>query len=223
MTQRSSFGSDTTNSIPSSQGTTNATMRDVADQAKETAGQVADQTKQAARQVVDQARDQATSKLGTQKDNAAAGLNSVAQALRQTGQHLREQDQTGVTSYIDGAADQVEQLSSYLQNHDIGQLVDDVEYFARRRPALFVGGAFLLGILGARFLKSTRQQATTSSDYPMVRRGMYDQPASYTSIPRESPYTQGYTQGYQQSPRPATTPYSTGAGTWPITDAEEKL
>jgi len=222
MTQRSTFGSDTANSIPSNQGTPNATMCDVADQAKETAGQVADQTKQAARQVIDQARDQATSKLGSQKDNAAAGLNSVAQALRQTGEHLREQDQTGVTSYIDGAADQVEQLSTYLQNHDIGQLVDDVEYFARRRPALFVGGAFVLGILGARFLKSTRQQAAGSSNYPMVRRGVYDQPTSYTSYPRESPYTQGYTRGYQQSPRPAATPYNGGTQPWPTTDAEEQ-
>jgi len=218
MTQRSSFGSDTANSIPSNQGAPKATMSDMADQAKETAGQVADQTKQAARQVIDQARDQATSKLGTQKDNAAAGLNSVAQALRQTGEHLREQDQTGVTSYIDGAADQVEQLSSYLQNHDIGQLVDDVEYFARRRPALFVGGAFVLGILGARFLKSTRQQAATSNEYPIVRRGVYDQPTSYASYPRESPYT----QGYQQSPRPAARPYNGGTGTWPTTDVEEQ-
>jgi len=222
MTQRSTFGSDAANAMPSNQGTTNATMRDVADQAKETAGQVADQTKQAARHVVDQARDQATSKLGTQKDNAAAGLTSVAQALRQTGQQLREQDQTGVTSYIDGAADQVEQLSSYLQNHDIGQLVDEVEHFARRRPALFVGGAFVLGILGARFLKSTRPQAATSSEYPIMRRGVYDQPTSYTSYTRESPYTQGYTQSYQQSPRPAATPYNGGTATWPTTDAEEQ-
>jgi len=189
------------------------TVREVADQTKETAGQVADQTKQAARHVVDQAREQATSKLGAQKDTAAAGLTSVAQALRQTGQHLREQDQTGVTSYIDSAADQVEQLSSYLQGRDISQLVDDVERFARRRPVLFIGGAFALGILGARFLKSSRQQVATSNNYPIMPQSDYD-----------SSQRQGiYNQPYPQSFGPETTPYGVGSGTWSPAGAEEEL
>jgi len=206
MTQRSSFTKETA-TTPSDQNTPGAAMRDVVDQAKETAGQVADQTQQAARRVVDQAREQVSSKLGTQKDNAAAGLTSVAQALRQTGQTLREQDQTGVTSYIDSAASQVEHLSSYLQERDISQLVDDVEHFARRRPALFVGGALVLGILGARFLKSSRQQVDRSSEYPIVRREMYPQSKGI------------YTQNYNPAPMPQTTRY----GTWPTTGSEEEL
>jgi hypothetical protein len=49
-------------------------------------------------------------------------------------------------------------VSNYLQNTDVSEMVDRTEEFARRRPALFLGGAFALGLLGARFLKSSRRQ-----------------------------------------------------------------
>jgi hypothetical protein len=144
----------------------------MADQVKETAGQVADQAQQTAGQVADQARQQVTSRITGQKDRAAEGLNSVAQALRQTGEQLREQDQQNVTGYIDRAASQVERISTYLQNNDLGQLVDDVERFARRQPALFLGGAFVLGLLGARFLKSSRPYTEPTGMY--TQRQWYD-------------------------------------------------
>jgi hypothetical protein len=63
-----------------------------------------------------------------------------------------------VTNYIEQAADQVERLSSYLQGNDLGRLVGDVERFARRQPAVFLGGMFLAGLIGARFLKSSQPQ-----------------------------------------------------------------
>jgi hypothetical protein len=140
------------------------------DQAKETAGQVVDQARQTAGQVAGQARDQVTSRVASQKDRAAEGLGSMAQALRQTGQQLRGQDQLGITSYIDSAASQVERISGYLQRNDVGQLVDDVEGFARRQPGLFLGGAFVLGLLGARFLKSSRPN-TAYGGYSNYSRG----------------------------------------------------
>lgn len=209
MTQGSSTGSQTP-TVQSTQGTTGATVREMA---KETVGQVADQTQQTARHIADQAREQAASRIGTQKDTAAAGLNSVAQALRQTGQTLREQDQAGITSYIDSAASQVEQISNYLQQSDISQLVDDVESFARRRPALFLTGAFALGILGARFLKSSRQQVAPPSNYPIARRDMY------------APTHNLYDHPYQQPISPQTTGYGSMSNTQPttITNVEEQL
>src|SRR5215212_2781130 len=121
--------------------------------------------KQAAGQVVGQARDQMSSRLAGQKDRAAEGLTSIAQALRQTGQQLRDQNQQAVTGYIDGAASQVERVSNYLRQNDLGGLIDDVEEFARRQPALFLGGTFVLGMLGARFLKSSRP-TTGAGGYP---------------------------------------------------------
>jgi len=146
----------------------------VTGQVKETVGQVADQAQQAAGQAVDQARQQVSSRLAGQKDRAAEGLTSVAHALRQTSQQLREQDQQTVTGYIEGAASQVERVSNYLRQNDLGGLIDDVEHFARRQPALFLGGSFVLGLLGARFLKSSRPSTGATGGYPgstaLVRR-----------------------------------------------------
>jgi len=172
MTEKSSSTGQQRKTTPAT-----GTTRDMANQAKETAGQVAADAQQAAGQVVDQARQQVSSRLAGQKDRAAEGLTSVAQALRQTGQQLRDQDQQGVTGYIENAASQVERVSNYLRQNDLGQLVDDVEGFARRQPALFLGGAFVLGLLGARFLKSSRPytgpmgEYSTGSYAPLARTG----------------------------------------------------
>lgn len=169
MTQQSSSkgrqGNTTSDASREAQNTASSSTREVTDQVKETVGQVADQAQQAAGQVVDQARQQVSSRLAGQKDRAAEGLTSVAQALRQTGQQLREQDQQAVTSYIDSAASQVERVSNYLKQNDLGRLIDDVEHFARRQPALFLGGTFVLGLLGARFLKSSRPYTEPAAGY----------------------------------------------------------
>jgi len=130
---------------------------------------MAGQAKEAVGQVAGQAKEQVTSRLSSQKNQAAQSLGGVAHALRLTGQQLREQDQAGVTTYIDQVASQVEQFSNYIEQHDVGELVGGVERFARRQPALFLGGAFVLGLLGARFLKSSAPQRYQPSRYPLAR------------------------------------------------------
>jgi hypothetical protein len=121
-----------------------------------------DQAKQTTGQVVGQAQGQAATRLDRQKEAAAAGLSSVADAVRQMGQNLRGQaeGQSPVVQYAaqygERAADQIGRLTDYLRRNDVNHLVREVEGFARRQPALFVGGAFLLGLAGSRFLKSSR-------------------------------------------------------------------
>lgn len=132
--------------------------QDVVQQTQEKAGQVADQAQQMAGQVVDQAKQQATSQLASRKDQAVDSLGTVAQALRQSGNHLRQNDQHGIAQYADKAADRVEQFTGQLRGKDVQTIVRDVERYARQQPALFLGGAFVLGLLGARFLKSTAQR-----------------------------------------------------------------
>jgi ElaB/YqjD/DUF883 family membrane-anchored ribosome-binding protein len=123
---------------------------------------VVEQTQQKAGEIADQAKQQATSQLSTQKDRAVDSLGTVADALRQTGKHLRESDQQGIAQYADKAAERVEQFSGQLRGKDVQEIVRDVERYARQQPALFLGGAFVLGLLGARFLKSTAQREDDS-------------------------------------------------------------
>ena len=100
-------------------------------------------------------RDQANAQLNSQKQRATDGIGSVAQAVRETSKGLRDNKQEGVARYVDQAADQLDRLSSTLREKDLGELVNDAQQLARRQPALFIGSAFALGLLGARFLKSS--------------------------------------------------------------------
>jgi hypothetical protein len=108
--------------------------------------------------LMERVRQGATTQLGTQKDRATDGIGTVAQAVRKTTQHLRDQQHDTIARYVDEAATQLERFSQRLRDKDVRELLDDAQDFARRRPAVFIGSAFALGVLGARFLKSSRDR-----------------------------------------------------------------
>lgn len=105
--------------------------------------------------IIDKVKEQATAQLSSQKDRATQGLGTVASAVRQTTQSLRDQQHDAVAGYVEQAADQIERLSERLKNKDVTELLNDAQQLARRQPAIFIGGAFALGLMGARFLKSS--------------------------------------------------------------------
>jgi len=130
------------------------------DSAKETAKGLIDQAKSTAGQAYGVAAEKATTVIEEKKVDLASGLTSVADTIRQVGSTLRETDeQTGITDtaakYGDSLAQQIEQISKYFERSDVRVMVRDVETFARRNPAVFIGGAFAVGLLAARFLKSS--------------------------------------------------------------------
>jgi hypothetical protein len=117
-----------------------------------------------AQQLVDKASDQARSRLDREKQNAALTLSSVATTLLQGGNQLRDDQQVMAGEYIERAAKQVERVAHYVQSADFGEMVDNVEDFARKRPAVFIGSAFAVGLLAARFLKSSRKSRSNDSN-----------------------------------------------------------
>lgn len=130
------------------------------DSAKETAKGLIDQAKNTAGQAYEVAAEKATTKIEEKKTDLASGLTSVADTIRQVSSTLRDTDeQTGVTDtaakYSDSLAKQIEQISNYFERSDVREMVGDVEKFARKNPAVFIGGAFAVGLLAARFLKSS--------------------------------------------------------------------
>jgi len=138
-------------------------------------GSMMDEAKDKAQAIASQAQDKMTEQLDAGvrkgKNRAAGALGSVAQSLVFSSQQLREQDQHGMSRYAERAAQKVEQLAGYMQNTNVSEMTDRVESFARREPALFLGGAFALGLLGARFLKSSREaqmQRRADSEYPVT-------------------------------------------------------
>ena len=120
----------------------------------------AEDLKGAATGIAGEASQAAQKKLQSTKEQAADGLGSVAAALRSTSQNLKESDQGSfVNGYVDSVAAKVEGAADYLHRNGLGQMVHDLEGFARRKPALFMGGALFVGLLGGRFFKSSRRAA----------------------------------------------------------------
>jgi hypothetical protein len=145
-------------------------------------GQAMDKAQRQAGQVVEQARGQGMSWLDGRKGMMCESLGSVAQALRDSSRSLGRDGNAPVGQYAETAAEQIERVAGYLQQRDMEQLVGDAERYARRNPGVFLGGALLLGMLAARFLKSAPMDA--------------DEEGSDTSYgPSYSAYGQGYGTG----------------------------
>jgi hypothetical protein len=134
------------------------------DQARQKTGEVIDQVQEKVGEVADQVKEQATSQISSQKDQIAEGLGSMAQMIRFAGDQLRQNNQGMFADYTDRAAHSVENASKFLRERELGEIVGEVENFARREPVLFLGGAFTLGLLAARFLKSSAPSSQSSSN-----------------------------------------------------------
>jgi vacuolar-type H+-ATPase subunit E/Vma4 len=128
---------------------------DTTGQVRETVENAAGQAKEKAGELVDEGRRQVRSQAEGQKNQATRQLGQIRSALNETAGNLRQRDQNAIAGVIDGAADRVETVSRYLQTHTVSDLISEAENFARREPALFIGGAMMLGVFASRFLKSS--------------------------------------------------------------------
>ena len=108
-------------------------------------------------------KDQGRTKLGETLDQrtsqAGEQVRKMAQALRQSGEHMRDQGEGGqVVGVAEGAADRFERLGDYLEQSSGDELLHDVEEFARRRPWMVAGMGLVAGIAASRFLKASAER-----------------------------------------------------------------
>jgi uncharacterized protein YjbJ (UPF0337 family) len=127
---------------------------DVGAEAKQAAGQVAGDVKQLAGEAADHAKHFAQEQIATRKDRAVTAIAEVAEALRASSGRLSSNNEGG--QYVTRVADGLDSVSTYFKDRELTDVIRDVEGFARREPAIFLGGAFVLGLVGSRFIKSSR-------------------------------------------------------------------
>jgi hypothetical protein len=108
--------------------------------------------------LIDKIKQSATVQLTQQKDRGVDALGSVEQAVRATTQRLRDEKHDTIARYVDQAADQFAGWTQRFKEKDIDELATDVQRLARRQPAVFIGSAFALGLIAARFLKSSHPE-----------------------------------------------------------------
>ena len=126
---------------------------------------VIDSAKQMASGLVDQVKDQATSQAQDKKQMMVSGLHSVADAFRQMSDDLTQRDNGPVAQYAAqlgrSLGTKADDFSRYMEGRHVREMADDFHDFARRKPAVFLGGALLLGLAASRFLKSSRPSSSS--------------------------------------------------------------
>jgi len=139
-----------------SSGNSGSGIQDAGVKAQQKTGEMIDQATEKVGEVAGKVKEQATSQISSQKEKAADSLGNVAEAIRQTGDQLRQKEEVApVAQYTDQLAQGIETVSNYLKSKSLSDIVNEVERFARREPALFLGGALTIGLLAGRFLRSS--------------------------------------------------------------------
>jgi hypothetical protein len=125
------------------------------------------------RGIMDRGKEQVRTRVDDGKARVARTLGSVASSLKTSSMDMQTGDAAAIGNVVERVADQVERAANYLEQSDMGEIVGGVERFARRNPALFIGAAFAVGMLGARFLKSSSRMQISSFEGGVDTPGLY--------------------------------------------------
>ena len=203
--------------------TAKGSAQNVAQTAKEEVANVASEAKYSAQDLLAQAKSGLTSQAGTQQQKAAEGLRTMSSQLHSM---ASAPDQQGMASdLIRQAAQRSESVASWLENRQPGDLLGEVQRFARNRPGTFLLLAAGAGVLAGRLTRGLTAGATESQT-STGGRGLTGQYSSPYGDQYGSTYGDQYSEGYApaggtvppppvQMPGPATTTagYDTAPGT----------
>lgn len=148
-----------------------------------------------AERIADDVQAWASNRARREKQEAATTLSRVADRLQESGHQLRTDHEDLAGEYIEKAARQLERAADYVRTKSLDEAVQELEDFARRRPAAFVGSAFAIGLLAARFLKSSPSRRNGPDDQPGRTRRFADR--DVTAPPAVEPWP------VSADPRPA--------------------
>ncbi|MDQ3714660.1 MAG: hypothetical protein M3381_01200, partial [Actinomycetota bacterium] len=124
----------------------------VVDVAKEQAANVASETQAQAKNLLGQTRSELQSQAGQQQQRAASGLRSLGSELQKMANNSDHED--GPASQVARqVADRIDTAASWLQDRDPGQVMTEVQRFARQRPGAFLAIAATAGLLAGRLTR----------------------------------------------------------------------
>jgi hypothetical protein len=116
----------------------------------------------AAKDMAADATGKVKSALDEQKTASADYLGTIANAVQRAAGEF-ESAVPQAAQYIRQTAGQIESVANAVRQRDMRELAGEVQEFARRQPALFFGGAVILGFAALRFLKSTAARSSGTS------------------------------------------------------------
>lgn len=119
-------------------------------------GSVRDNVRQKTAGFANTAKEKVGEQFQQKVETATGQLSAFGNALRESARSLRADggSMLGATA-LDMLADRVDALHGKVDGGDLDDVVQFIETFARRNSMAFVGTAFGLGFLAARFAKAT--------------------------------------------------------------------
>lgn len=177
------------------------------------------------REARDTGLDAAERSFGEARDSAAGRAQRTGEALRDAAGRL-EGDPIGRAMMM--AADRLDDLSDALRRQDMRGVLDQVQIFAQRQPALFVGGMLALGFaIGRVAAAGTGAEAAGRAGEEVRRRSGADRhdtapvgaaPGSATTTATTGASEPGVGLGAPSEatrPRPTATSATPGGGAMP--------
>jgi hypothetical protein len=186
----------------------------VASTAADQAKQVTQETKRQAQDLIQQGRSQLQQQARTGQQKAGEGISGIAQQLRTMVEGGGETPSGPAADLVRQAGDKLEELASWVQQREPGDLVDEVRAFARRKPGVFLLGAAVAGVVAGRLTTgvvaahkdsspSTGGQQLTGTGSPYTTES-YATGTNYIADTQSTGYA-GTTTGYETG----TTGYAT--------------
>jgi hypothetical protein len=167
-----------------------------AEQARDYAGQAVEQARGMAGQLANDVREVAESLLDEQKERALGHVTGVADALRKTAEGLGEHNEMA-GRYAEQAAHQVERFAESMRDRSLGDLVADIDDFARRQPTMFLVGAVAIGFVVGRFMAASadRNRADWEGDRARVGGPRRSRAAGYGAAGAGNGHAASYQRG----------------------------
>lgn len=123
-------------------------------EARQTMHEAAEYSRTAARRITTELKAQSRSIIKEQRDRITGSLDILAEAIKDAGEKLREQRSRSLADATDAGAKTIEDVSGFIKENNPGKIVEQVESFARRQPALFIGAALAAGIILGQLISS---------------------------------------------------------------------
>ncbi len=117
--------------------------------------QAGQQVQEKAGEVKSQVGDKLREQVDQRSTEAGEQVTAVSQALRSSGEQLRSEGNETPAKLIEGAAQRVDRIGSYLRDSDCNRILGDAESWARSRPWIAAAAGVLAGFAASRFLKAS--------------------------------------------------------------------
>lgn len=98
-----------------------------------------------------------------QKASLSSMLSDIAAAAQSAGEQLSSRQQSGAAGFASSIGQGLSSMAETLKRQRPGDIMSDVQQFARANPTAFIGGAVLIGVALARFAKASSPRSGSAS------------------------------------------------------------